>query len=143
MLKESIMYIIKKLSVCRYSDKELINIVCFTSDSDKAHNYVNKMNAFTKTVKCATGLRIKHSIEYIEANPNGAVGVHAYFYQNDPQSTYQELYFYGKLKEWLPKYKEHMKLYDLTIDATVVQALKDYDEQECLEWHVEEVPELA
>jgi hypothetical protein len=138
MLKESKMYIIKKLTVCEGSSE----VVAYTQDITKANAHVNKMNAFTKTVKHATELRIKHSVEYNEANPNGAVGQHAYFYQNDPQSTYQELYFYGKLKEWLPKYKEHMKLYDLTIDPAVYQALKDYYERDRFEWHVEEVPEL-
>jgi hypothetical protein len=142
MLKESKMYIIKNSTVCGYGDEESINIVFYTSDREKAHNYVNKMNAFTKSVKYATELRIKHSMEYNEANPNGAVSQHMCFYEKDPESTYRYLDFYGTLKEWLPKYKAHMKLYDLTIDPTVYKALKDYHERDHFEWHVEEVPEL-
>jgi hypothetical protein len=79
MLKESKMYIIKNSTVCGYGDEESINIVFYTSDREKAHNYVNKMNAFTKSVKYATELRIKHSMEYNEANPNGAVSQHMCF----------------------------------------------------------------
>jgi hypothetical protein len=125
MLKESKMYIIKNSPNDYEGTSE---VVAYTQDITKANAHVDKMNAFLIRVKAARDLRNKHQFNFIRINPMPTIMSLEYV---DPRAQYLL---------WKSKRKDHMELFDLTLDLIMQKALKDDVDRTC--YDVEEIPEL-
>ena len=123
--KENVMYVITNEGGS-YDDK-WSNIMFYTNDIIKANDYVNRMNAFVRTVTEAKELRVKFCNDYEVTNPR-------------PKAKYGSTESKELNSKWYCEYKIAQDKYDSLIDMDTLRGVKE--SEDATYWYVEEVPEL-